>query len=78
MNLKKDLPKILLALFLLWLIFFHRIGYTGHTLASHLYRIVTAPEVKELAYGIFDDVRDVFGGVTNRVRGAVRGGYYPY
>jgi hypothetical protein len=76
MNLKKDLPKILLALFLIWLIFFHRIGYTGHSFAGHLYRIATVPEVKELISGIFEDVRYVVGGVTNRFRGAVRG--YPY
>jgi len=73
--LNKDIPKIIAAVVVIWLVFFYRVGNGTRSFAGHLYRIVTTPEAEELGHEVLTDVRDAASAVTRRVRGAIVG--YP-
>lgn len=74
-SLKKDAPKIIVAVILIWLIFFYHVGTGRRSFADHVFRIVTTPEARELGDEVLSDVRYVTHAITSRVRGAIVG--YP-
>jgi hypothetical protein len=73
MDLKRDWWRILLGLFVIWLVFF--MDLDGRSFASHLYRIVNTPETHELGDAIGDKFASLFHGVSDRL-GHVYHGFY--
>jgi hypothetical protein len=65
MDFKRDWWRILLGVFVVWLVFF--MDLEGRSFAGHMLRIVNTPETHELGDAIGDKFATFFRGVSRRI-----------
>jgi hypothetical protein len=65
MDFKRDWWRILLGVFVIWLVFF--MDLEGRSFASHMLRIVNTPETHELGDAIGEKFSTLFRGISRRI-----------